>query len=213
MPFCKTDPGSASSEKMEENFKRKDNDNSDEEYSFIKETVKDVPVDPKKRRVYVLKLVVTALVFGLRLVLDEDDSPKFRTSETVVTVIVGEERTVELLNGDGSYTVAGGEDYLASSIEAGRLVVSGKNVGTATVQVTDITTGATAVVTVIVKPVEKYTVNGVTFTMVAVEGGAFSLGSSRPLHDLCERLQHRQDRGDPGIVASRHGHQPELLQG
>ena len=113
---------------------------------------------------------------GLRLVLDEDDSPKFRTSETVVTVIVGEERTVELLNGDGSYTVAGGEDYLASSIEAGRLVVSGKNVGTATVQVTDITTGATAVVTVIVKPVEKYTVNGVTFTMVAVEGGAFSLG-------------------------------------
>ena len=65
MPFCKTDPGSASSEKMEENFKRKDNDNSDEEYSFIKETVKDVPVDPKKRRVYVLKLGVTALVFGL----------------------------------------------------------------------------------------------------------------------------------------------------
>ena len=65
MPFCKTGPGSASPEKMEENFKRKDNDDSDEEYSFIKETVKDVPVDPKKRRVYVLKLVVTALVFGL----------------------------------------------------------------------------------------------------------------------------------------------------
>ncbi|MBR2653365.1 MAG: hypothetical protein IKD59_02310, partial [Lachnospiraceae bacterium] len=52
-------------EKMEENLKRKDNDNPDEEYSFIKETVKDVPVDPKKRRIYVLKLVVSALVFGL----------------------------------------------------------------------------------------------------------------------------------------------------
>lgn len=52
-------------EKMEENLKRKDNDNPDEEYSFIKETVKDVPVDPKKRRIYALKLVVSALAFGL----------------------------------------------------------------------------------------------------------------------------------------------------
>lgn len=49
---------------MEENLKGKEKENA-EEYSFIKETVKDVPVDPKKRRVYLVKLVVSALIFGL----------------------------------------------------------------------------------------------------------------------------------------------------
>ena len=65
LPFGKTDHRIRIVRKMEENLKRKDKDTPDEEYSFIKETVKDVPVDPKKRRLYVLKLVVSALVFGL----------------------------------------------------------------------------------------------------------------------------------------------------
>ena len=113
---------------------------------------------------------------GLRLVLDEDNSPKFRCAESVVTVITGEDRSVNLLNGGGSYTVEGGDENLTATASGNMLTVTGTHAGTTTVHVTDNATGATAVVTVIVKPVEKYTVNGVTFSMVAVEGGAFSLG-------------------------------------
>lgn len=78
---------------MEENLKRKDNDNPDEEYSFLKETVKDVPVDPKKRRMYVLKLVVSALVFGLiaGLTCSAVFNMRMRQSVSAVTIPDDEE--------------------------------------------------------------------------------------------------------------------------
>ena len=93
LPFCKKDPRIRVFEKMEENLKRKDNDNPDEEYSFIKETVKDVPVDPKKRRIYVLKLVVSALVFGLiaGLTCSAVFNMRMRQSVSAVTIPDDEE--------------------------------------------------------------------------------------------------------------------------
>ncbi len=87
---------------------------------------------------------------GLRLALDLDKCPKFSLSETVVTVLVGERKTVEILNGDGIYTVVGGNDNVTSTINGSSLAVTGTYEGTTTVHVTNTNTGATAVLTVIV---------------------------------------------------------------
>ena len=90
---------------------------------------------------------------GLRLALDVDNSPKFRLSESVVTVDVGESANVNILNGGSSYTVAGGTSNVTTSISGNTLTVTGIAAGTASVYVTDAATGATAVLNVIVNPV------------------------------------------------------------
>ena len=95
-------------------------------------------------------------VLGLRLALDLDNSPKFRLSETVVTVHVGESKTVEILNGDGNYTVNGGSDYVTSTVSGNSLTVTGTNEETTTVHVTNTSTGAIAVLTVIVNGGQEY---------------------------------------------------------
>ena len=89
-------------------------------------------------------------IYGLRLALDVDDSPKFRLAETVVTVEVGESKTVNIVNGNGSYSVAGSTANFTRSIVSGKLKVTGTAIGTNTVTVTNTSTGATAVLTVIV---------------------------------------------------------------
>ena len=101
---------------MEENFKRKDNDNSDEEYSFIKETVKDVPVDPKKRREYVLKLVVSALVFGLIAGLTCSAVFNMRMRQAVSAVTIPDDEYYEDMSqdtaeSDASESDASGEEH------------------------------------------------------------------------------------------------------
>ncbi len=88
--------------------------------------------------------------FGFRIALDPDNSTKFRLAETVVTVEVGESKTVNILNGNGSYSVAGSTDNFTSTITNGKLKVTGTAAGTNTVTVTNTSTGATAVLTVIV---------------------------------------------------------------
>lgn len=118
---------------------------------------------------------------GLRLAIDMDNSPKFRLSETVITVVVGENESIGVLNGNGSYTVAGGAEYVTATTDGNNLIVTGTSVGTTTVHVTDNATGATAVLVVVVKEPEiqtkTFTVNGVSFKMIAVEGGTFTMGA------------------------------------
>ena len=58
--------------------------------------------------------------------------------------------SVEILNGNGIYTLVGGTDNVTSTINGNSLVVTGTNEGTTTVHVTDTNTGSTAVLTVIV---------------------------------------------------------------
>ena len=136
---------------------------------------------------------------GLRLALDTEDSKKFRLSETVVTVKVGENKSVNILYGNGIYSLAGESDNVTSTISGNSLTVTGTNEGTTTIYVTDTSTGATTVLTVIVeKPEiqdETFTVKGVTFKMIAVEGGSFMMGATseqgsdafdneRPVHEV-----------------------------
>ena len=117
---------------------------------------------------------------GLRLALDPDNSTKFRLSETVVEIEEGETAMINILNGSGGYSVVGGTDCVNSTIEGETLMITGSAAGTTTVYVTDNTTGATTVLTVIVKKIydETFTVNGVSFKMVAVEGGTFTMGAT-----------------------------------
>jgi formylglycine-generating enzyme required for sulfatase activity len=113
---------------------------------------------------------------GLRLAMGEDHS--FRLSQDVVTVSVGSEATVDMLNGNGAYTVTGGSDSVSVSIDGDRLIVTGNQVGVSQVHVTDNATGAVRALRVIVATsVQTFTVNGVSFTMVGVEGGTFVMGA------------------------------------
>ena len=119
---------------------------------------------------------------GLRLALDVDNNSKFSLSETVVKVQVGWTNSVFILNGGGNYTVAGGTDYATTSINGNKLIITGTALGTTTVCVTDAATGATAVLTVIVTEStlheEEFTVNGVTFKMITIDGGTYTMGAT-----------------------------------
>ncbi len=126
---------------------------------------------------------------GLRLALDVDNSPKFRLSETVVTVGVGESATVNIINGGGNYTVAGGTDYVSTAISGNTLTVTGTAAGTTAVYVTDTATGATAILTVIVTDgpgldEDEFEVNGVRFKMIPVDGGTFTMGDNDYISDF-----------------------------
>lgn len=116
---------------------------------------------------------------GLRLALDVENTNKFRLSETVITVLKNNSATVNILNGSGSYVIAGGEDYVTTIIDGNRLILTGKAVGTTTVHITDNITGESTILTVIINSNEEvFTVNGVTFKMLKVEGGTFTMGGT-----------------------------------
>ena len=89
--------------------------------------------------------------YGLRLVLDDKDTSKFRLSETVVEIEEGGTVTVDILNGSGSYSVTGGASIVTAATDGETVMVTGIALGTNTVYVTDNATGATAVLAVIVK--------------------------------------------------------------
>ena len=113
--------------------------------------------------------------YGLRLALDEEDSPKFRVSQTTVQVYVGESKSVNVLNGNGSYTVTCSSDRLTTNLDGDCLTVTGKTEGTATVFVTDNATGVTTAFTVIVY-LDAEIMNGMR--MIKVEGGTFMMGAT-----------------------------------
>ena len=93
---------------------------------------------------------------GLRLALDDLNASRFRLSETVIKMEVGQSMSVSILNGGGSYTVAGGTDYATSTLSGNTLTVKGNYVGTTSVIVTNTSTGAQAAVTVIITPATNF---------------------------------------------------------
>ena len=115
---------------------------------------------------------------GFRLALDVDSNNKLHLSETVISVEINESKSVDIYNGNGNYVIEGGEDNVSCTVNGDSLTVTGAIEGATTVHVTDTSTGATTILTVFVTPNEMFTVNGVTFRMVPVEGGAFSMGAT-----------------------------------
>ena len=113
--------------------------------------------------------------YGMRLALDEAESPKFSMSKNTVQVFIGESKTVNVLNGHGTYTVTGGDSYVDIDMEGDCLTITGKAEGTATIYVTDNATGVTTAFTAIVY-VDSEIMNGMR--MVKVEGGTFMMGAT-----------------------------------
>ena len=122
------------------------------------------------------------LWLGLRLAIDPEDSPKFRLSETVVTLLVGENKSVDILYGNGIYSLEGGSDNVTSTINDNCLTVTGTNKGITTVYVTNITTGTTAVLTVIV--VNPNVVDGHEYVDLGLPSGTLwatcNVGADKP---------------------------------
>lgn len=117
---------------------------------------------------------------GLRLSMDYDNSSKFRLSETVVEIETGCSRVVNILNGSGNYCVEGPLEMVNVDINNEQLIMTGKAVGTNSITLIDINTGSQTTITFIIKESvnEMFTVNGVSFKMVAVEGGTFTMGAT-----------------------------------
>ena len=121
---------------------------------------------------------------GLRLAHDAEDSPKFRLSETVMELELGESLPVDILNGSGSYTfsVTEGEGCVNCSLNGNTLNVMTVEEGLAIIRVTDNTTGAFTELIIVVVDMQfetkTFTVNGVSFKMYAVMGGKFRMGAT-----------------------------------
>ena len=121
--------------------------------------------------------------YGLRLVLDEENSTKFRLSETHLQVFIGESKTVNILNGSGAYTATGNNvDASADvSVDGDRLTVTGKAAGIYDIFVTDNVTGLTTVLSAHVY-VESEIIDdvfgGPRFRMVPIKGGTFTMGAT-----------------------------------
>ncbi len=111
---------------------------------------------------------------GMRLVLDD----VFSLSVSTIDLIVGEETTVLILNGSGQYAVTGDAGVVDAKIQGNQLLLSAKSVGTARLIVSDLTKGVNTTLLVNVTLNKTFTVNGVSFSMVPVEGGTFLMGAS-----------------------------------
>ena len=119
---------------------------------------------------------------GFRLAMDAPYTTWFMLADRIVYLKVGEQRRVDILNGNGSYTVYNGNTQIVnSSINGEKLVLRGLKVGTTSVMVKDNVTGSKASVTVIVYnpvPTRPGRVDGVNFNMIYVEGGISKMGGT-----------------------------------
>lgn len=105
-------------------------------------------------------------------------------SQSVLSLHVGDMTSVDILNGSGNFTVSGGDSIVAAQLTGRDLVLTGLNIGTATLVITDVITQTTFNLSVYVYGFEQigdvmtYNINGVSFDMVMVEGGTFTMGGT-----------------------------------
>jgi formylglycine-generating enzyme required for sulfatase activity len=111
---------------------------------------------------------------------DYDSFTTGTLSQNSITLTVGSEKTVEILNGSGSFTVSGGDGIVTARIEGRQLILTGKQEGTTTLTITDVATQTTMTLQVVVYEEKEglFCINGVFFTMVSVEGGTFTMGAT-----------------------------------
>ena len=105
----------------------------------------------------------------------------FALSQRSVTLAVGQSVTIDLLNGTGSYSVGSDTGIVDFTLdrENESITLTGIAEGTTNVTVIDVNTQTTILlhVTVTASQDETFTVNGVSFKMIAVEGGTFMMGA------------------------------------
>jgi len=182
---------------------------------------------------------------GLRLALDMVGSTKFRLSETVVSIEVGKSTNVSILNGSGNYTVHGYTGFATCTTRGNILTISGTTVSNLYEPffITDVATGTSVMLPVKVTEStdppetpdpeppglekEEFTVNGVCFSMVKLEGGTFMMGSDNnssesPVHkvtlsdysisqtEVTQALWIAVMGSNPSMFTSGNGHSNDL---
>ena len=107
------------------------------------------------------------------------------SSTEPLSLEVGEGATVDITSGNGTYSVESSNEGVAKAyIKDEKVVFQAIGAGTATIKVTDdksgkdISIGVTVTKKDIPADIETFTVNGVSFNMVVVEGGTFMMGAS-----------------------------------
>ena len=118
---------------------------------------------------------------GFRLAMDAPYENWFMLSDKIVYLRVGEQKAVDILNGNGSYTVDFDHQTVDCRVSAEQLLIKGNQVGTTNIIVTDNLTDDKAMVTAIVYkyvPKRPDDVLGVSFNMIYVEGGIAKLGAT-----------------------------------
>ena len=116
------------------------------------------------------------------LAMDNVERHPFKLSKRQVTLAVGETVTVNMLNGSGSYSLGSNTGIVDFTLNGDSFTLTGTGVGTTNVTVIDVATQTTILLPVtVIEPTapqtETFTVNGVSFTMVRVEGGTFMMGA------------------------------------
>ena len=118
---------------------------------------------------------------GFRLAMDVKEDP-LMLSENKVTLTKGSQCNVEILNGSGDYNVSCDDSIATAVINGSQLVVTGNSIGNTTIIITDNAThnSVSLYVAVVNSTIQNktFTVNSVTFTMIAVEGGSFMMGAT-----------------------------------
>lgn len=100
-------------------------------------------------------------------------------SESVVVMAVGEEVRVNIKNGCGNYSVGCVPDVVDCRVEGETIVLTGMGEGTTNVTFNDIDSHIHILLPVtVVRSEVTYTVNGVSFTMIPVLGGTFTMGAT-----------------------------------
>ena len=106
-------------------------------------------------------------------------------SESSVSIQKGDRATVTITSGSGNYTLENSNEEAVSAAIANtnQIVIVGQKAGTATITVTDTKTKQTATIAVTVTDDvavegQKFTVNGVSFNMIGIEGGTFWMGAA-----------------------------------
>ena len=100
-------------------------------------------------------------------------------SESVVVMAVGEEVRVNIRNGSGNYSVGSCPDVVDCRLDGESIILTGMGEGTTNVTFIDLDSHIYIQLPVtVVNETKVYTVNGVSFTMVPVLGGTFTMGAT-----------------------------------
>jgi formylglycine-generating enzyme required for sulfatase activity len=139
---------------------------------------------------------------SIRPVYNEIAPPDLTLSTNTVSLEVGGSSIVEIMAGSGSYTVVSDKPSVATAeLNGSTITITPVSAGTATITVTDTQSGQTATIAVTISnniptaAKETFTVNGVSFNMIKVEGGTFMMGATpeqgngadsdeRPVHQV-----------------------------
>ncbi len=116
-------------------------------------------------------------IYNLSVQFKKD--PRVRLSATEVVMNVGDVVKVDIINGGGNYSVGSTPAVVDFQLSGESIILTGMGEGATNVTFIDLESDTYILLPVTVnKAVKNYTVNGVTFTMIPVPGGTFTMGAT-----------------------------------